>query len=377
MSEPVKDLELVGRLQGWLEGGLAQGPYTLQLSPTMACDLNCEFCRRQEQLKGFYGAQSEIANERYLKMVASALEMGAKVFIIKGGGEPLLRRSLLLELAPLIKRAGAYGNIVTNGTHLDEPLRRMFAACGWDDISISLDGPDAETHDRIRAKKGTFDRVMRHVDALNALKTALGAERPKLTFHCVLTKLNYDRFDRFIELAADKRAHRLELDSLSPRYASSRFLEMDEAATRDFLERLPRTIEALDRKGLSHNFGDFKKPEVVQRAATGAGLYEEASRKKGPAAARLPCYYPFYQASITPAGHIVPCCYAEETHRSETNLGRTDFRQAWLAGDPQRYRQSMQTGTMMPFCKDCTALYADNNARLRRWLIEEAQAHAR
>jgi MoaA/NifB/PqqE/SkfB family radical SAM enzyme len=359
----LKDLELVGRLQGWLDRGETPGPYTLQVQPTMACDLNCEFCRRQDQLESHYSERSDIPHDRFLKMVADALAMGARVVIVKGGGEPLLRRRLMKELAVLVKGAGAYGNVVTNGTHLDAQIRAAFIAEGWDDVSISLDGPDAATHDRIRAKPGTFERIMANVDALNAEKAAAGRTKPALTFHCVLTKLNWDKMEAFVALAKAKKARRLELDSLSPRYESSRFLEMDPVSTEGFLGRLPSFIKALDEAGLDHNFADFKRPEVVQRKAD--GLYEREG---------VPCYYPFYQASITPAGAIVPCCYAEETHRSRTDLRAVDFKTAWLEGDAKQYRDSMKTGEMMPFCRDCTFMYAENNAKLRRWLGEESHA---
>jgi MoaA/NifB/PqqE/SkfB family radical SAM enzyme len=361
----LKDHDLVGRLQGWLDRGEQPGPYTLQVQPTMACDLNCEFCRRQDQLESHYAEQSDIPHDRFLKMVGDALALGTRVVIVKGGGEPLLRRRLMIELAALVKAAGAYGNVVTNGTHLHAQVRAAFIETGWDDVSISLDGPDAATHDRIRTKPGTFERIMANVDALNAEKAAAGKTKPALTFHCVLTTLNWDKMEAFVALAKDKKARRLELDSLSPRYESARFLEMDAVSTEAFLGRLPSYIKALEAAGLDHNFGDFKRAEIVQRKAD--GLYA----RKG-----VPCYYPFYQASITPAGGIVPCCYAEETHTSKTNLRFVDFKTAWLEGDARAYRDGMKTGAMMPFCKDCTFMYAENNAKLRGWLDEE-KVHAR
>lgn len=359
----MKDHELVGRIRGWLERGETPGPYTLQVQPTMACDLNCEFCRRQDQLEDHYAREKDIPEDKFLAMIDQALGMGVKVVIVKGGGEPLLRRSLMLGIIERVKAAGAYGNVVTNGTHLDSILRGKMIERGWDDVSISLDGPDAATHDRIRAKPGTFERIMSNVDALNFER---GGRAPALTFHCVLTKLNFDKMEAFAELAAAKRARRLELDSMSPRYESSRFLEMDAASTDAFLRRLPSYLKALERAGLEHNFADFARPEVVQRKAE--GLYERSG---------VPCYYPFYQASITPAGSIVPCCYAEETHKSEANLRFAEFAQVWRHGDPKAYRESMVRGTMMPFCKDCTFMYAEKNAVIRGWLAEEESVRAR
>ena len=370
----MKNGELVGRLKAWIEKGERQGHYSLQLSPTMACDLNCIFCRRQDQLRDYYKDNTEIPNCRYLTMVRDALGLGAKVVIVKGGGEPLLRKSLLLALAPLIKEAGAFGNLVTNGTHLDDVMARAFVASGWDQITISLDGPDAETHDYIRAKAGAFDRIMDSIARLNAAKTAAGARLPILGFHCVITRRNYDRIDRLVELARSKGAGHVEFDSMSLRDEQARVLLMDQESTERFLDLVPRCVELLERFGMTHNLARFRRKEYVRREKVSVAAPSSPSgADAGPAAARLPCYYPFYQAAVTPGGSIVPCCYAEETHRSDSNLNDVPFAEAWFDGDPKRYRESMASGEMMPFCKDCTAMYADNNAEIRGWLREEAE----
>jgi MoaA/NifB/PqqE/SkfB family radical SAM enzyme len=367
----MKNGELVGRLRAWIEKGERQGPYSLQLSPTMACDLNCIFCRRQDQLREYYKANAEIPNCRYLTMVKDALALGVKVIIVKGGGEPLLRKSLLLELAPMVKKGGAFGNLVTNGTHLDDVMARAFVASGWDQITISLDGPDAETHDYIRAKEGAFDRIMASIDRLNAAKSRAGSKLPLLGFHCVITSRNYDRIDRLIELARAKGAGHVEFDSMSLRDEQARVLLMDSERTERFLDLVPHCLELLERYGMTHNLDRFRRKEYVSRAQDAAPLYKAAEGGAGAASTKLPCYYPFYQAAVTPGGSIVPCCYAEETHRSETNLNDVSFADAWFEGDPKRYRESMKSGEMMPFCKDCTAMYADNNAEIRGWLREE------
>jgi MoaA/NifB/PqqE/SkfB family radical SAM enzyme len=372
----MKNGELVGRLQAWIGRGERQGPYSLQLSPTMACDLNCIFCRRQDQLRDYYKTNAEIPNCRYLTMVKDALGLGVKVVIVKGGGEPLLRRSLLLELAPMVKKAGAFGNLVTNGTHLDDVLARSFVDCGWDQITISLDGPDAETHDFIRAKAGAFDRIMASIDRLNAAKSRAASKLPLLGFHCVITSRNYDKIDRLIEFAREKGAGHVEFDSMSLRDEQARTLLMDAASTERFVDAVPRCVELLERYGMTHDLGRFRRKEYVRRekVVVAAG---PAAADSAPAAAKLPCYYPFYQAAVTPGGSIVPCCYAEETHRSQTNLNDVGFAEAWFDGDAKRYRESMSSGEMMPFCKDCTAMYADNNAEIRGWLREEGEADAR
>ncbi|MDD5628401.1 MAG: radical SAM protein [Elusimicrobia bacterium] len=353
--------ELVERLRAWLERGQPQGPYSVHLSPTMACDLDCLFCRRQDGLNAFRKANTELSDERWLQVAEEALSMGARFVFIKGGGEPLLRRELMQRLIPLVKAKGACGHVVTNGTHIDEGLARLFAAARWDQVTISLDGPDPATHDFLRNKPGVFAEVMSGLARLRSAKAAAGSALPRLAFHCVLTSRNFDRMAELIELARGQGVEHIELDSMSLRDESARPLLMSPEAEQRFQELLPDCLKRLERHGLSHNFALFSRSGYVRR---------EAPAERCAAF----CYYPWYQASLTPGGSIVPCCYAEETHRSQDNLVSVAFRKAWEEGDCRQYRAAMAEGRLLPFCKDCTAMYADNNAELRRALGEADHA---
>ncbi len=371
-----EEAEMVSAIADWIEQGKPRGPFFLHLSPTMACNLNCLFCRRKDQMRGYYQNHREIPNERYLTMVQDALDMGVKAVTIKGGGEPLLRRSLMLKLVPLIKSRGVRGDLVTNGTHLNEEMRQTLVGCGWDRITISLDGSDAKTHDFLRDAPGTFALVLQALERLARLKKQRSARAPSVVFHCVLTNQNFAGLGAMIELAHQRGVERVELDSLSVRFDSNRELLMSDEDVKKFKALLPAWIAALKRRGLSHNFEQFASSEYIRRDKPGEDFYSGATRDGRSPAAFIPCYYPWYQASITPAGDLVPCCYAEEGHSSRANLNEVSFRQAWLEKDGQDYRAGMQSGAMMPFCRNCTAMYADHNNRLRRWLKERAHARA-
>jgi MoaA/NifB/PqqE/SkfB family radical SAM enzyme len=349
------DPDLLDRIRSWVQRGEPAGPYSLHLSPTMACDLDCLFCRGREAVQRHYAAEKDLPDETCIRLVRDALDLGAKVVTLKGGGEPLLRRDLVLELVPLVKSRGGCGFLVTNGTRLDAGLCAALAGSGWDQVLVSLDGPDAATHDGLRGRPGTFERVMEGVRSLNWAKERSGSRFPELAFHCVLTSRNHDRLLEFAELARACRAGRLELDSLSLRREEARSLLLDDGMVSELRRTLPECTELLDRSGISNNLAMFLKEGYVRRQGDGRSLYGSG----------VPCYYPFYQASVTPAGSIVPCCYAEETHRSSVDLHRTPFREAWFEGDPAEYRKCMLRGEMLPFCAECTAMYADNNARIR------------
>jgi MoaA/NifB/PqqE/SkfB family radical SAM enzyme len=385
-----KNEELVRRIGEWLRDGKAQGPYSLHLSPTMACNLNCVFCRRQDQMKAYYRSNKEVPDCKYVEIVREAIALGVRFVFFKGGGEPLLRRHLISQLVPMIKSAGVTGGIVTNGTRIDEDFARLLTKWEWDQLTFSLDGPDAATHDHVRVKSGTFQKIVDAVQLINKVKRETGSRYPQLLFHCVLTNKSYDRLEDYVELARLSGVEVVELDSMSVRDDSARQLLLSEAQEKEFQRLLPAAIARAERYGLRHNLNSFVKAEFVRRAPSaelrgqtaGQGpespvdapppLYAKAVAKAPESElTKVPCYYPFYQVSVVPGGSVVPCCYAEETHRSKSNMGKDSFTDAWLRGDPEEYRAAMRSGKMMPFCTHCTAMYAENNAEIRGWLREE------
>ena len=72
------------------------------------------------------------------------------------GGDPSLRP----DIADLINDARSLGlwiEVQTNGQQ--QPVPFLSALLSVNSVGVSLDGPDAETHDRFRDQPGNFDRV--------------------------------------------------------------------------------------------------------------------------------------------------------------------------------------------------------------------------
>ena len=75
------------------------------------------------------------------------------------GGEPLLRNDLFI-LARHARLRGLPIALATNGTLVTRGHARHIAREGFTRVSISLDGPDAETHDEFRRVRGAFDSAI-------------------------------------------------------------------------------------------------------------------------------------------------------------------------------------------------------------------------
>jgi len=158
---------------------------------TRSCHLNCKHCRGAAN-SGPYPDEftlDEIA--RVLDNVASKYEP----IIILTGGEPMTRPDLF-EIIKHSTRQGLRTVMATCGSKLDEVKARELKEAGIARISISLDGPDAESHDEFRGVKGAFE------SALAASGNAREAGLP-FQINTTVTRSNVGDLERILELAIE------------------------------------------------------------------------------------------------------------------------------------------------------------------------------
>lgn len=123
----------------------------LEITPDYRCNQRCLGC----------AVTGEEGPSRTTRELVQALIEGRQQGIEQlwiGGGEPTLRRDLL----PLIREARARGytriRLQTNAAMLAYPeVAARLAAAGVSEISVSIKGPDAATHDRMAQTQGAFD----------------------------------------------------------------------------------------------------------------------------------------------------------------------------------------------------------------------------
>lgn len=75
------------------------------------------------------------------------------------GGEPLLHPDVT-QFIKLFKERGSIVALNTNGWRLEERLEELVAS-GLDRLILSIDGANAETHDKIRGLPGSFAQIVR------------------------------------------------------------------------------------------------------------------------------------------------------------------------------------------------------------------------
>jgi uncharacterized Fe-S cluster-containing radical SAM superfamily protein len=94
--------------------------------------------------------------------------------VVLSGGEPTLHRDLV-PIARHVSRGGAETLLFTNGMRLADPaLSRSTAMAGVRRYEISIYGPDADSHDAITRRAGSFERTLRGLRTLSTLRQEFG-----------------------------------------------------------------------------------------------------------------------------------------------------------------------------------------------------------
>jgi radical SAM protein len=197
-----------------------QSPMLVIWEVTQACDLACVHCRASAQSERH---PAELTTEQGYRLLDEIRSFGEPLMVFTGG-DPLKRP----DLFDLIRHAVKIG-LRTNVTPSATPLLTAeaidgFKAAGIARMAISLDGPDAASHDDFRGIPGTFDRAMM------ALRHArdIGLDTQLQT---TVTRRNMGRLPEMAELAREVRTRMWSLFFL---IVTGRALEGDDLQAAEY-----------------------------------------------------------------------------------------------------------------------------------------------
>ncbi len=131
-------------------------PWAVLMDPTAACNLNCLGCWAEQ-----YNSSDELSKETLDRIINEGKELGTYMYIYSGG-EPLLRKGDLLDLAE--KHPECMFLAFTNGTLIDEKLAEELARVGNFTLAISIEG--FEEKNDLRRGQGTFKKILEGMEYL-------------------------------------------------------------------------------------------------------------------------------------------------------------------------------------------------------------------
>jgi AdoMet-dependent heme synthase len=139
-------------------------PHTLRMvawEVTRSCNLACGHCRASA-VRGPY--EGELDTKKCLRLLDEIAAVGKPVIILTGG-EPLLRPDIY-EIAAYGDQKGLRMVLATNGTLVTGEIAAKLIRSGIRRVSISIDGPEAESHDAFRGVPGAFAGAMTGIAAM-------------------------------------------------------------------------------------------------------------------------------------------------------------------------------------------------------------------
>jgi AdoMet-dependent heme synthase len=139
-------------------------PHTLRMvawEVTRSCNLACGHCRASA-IRGPY--EGELDTKKSLQLLDEIAAVGKPVVILTGG-EPLLRPDIY-EIAADGDRKGLRMVLATNGTLVTGEVAAKLIRSGIRRVSVSIDGPEAESHDAFRGVPGAFVGAMTGISAM-------------------------------------------------------------------------------------------------------------------------------------------------------------------------------------------------------------------
>jgi len=133
-----------------------QSPLLVIWEVTQACDLACAHCRDSVRAERH---QDELTTEEGRELLREIKGFGNPLMVFTGG-DPL-KRPDLYDLARYSVSVGLRSNVTLSATPLlTSDAIDEFQKCGISRMAISLDGPDAPTHDDFRQVEGTYECAM-------------------------------------------------------------------------------------------------------------------------------------------------------------------------------------------------------------------------
>jgi len=166
---------------------LRYGLYELTLRCNMRC-IHCGSSAGDERIK-------ELTTDEWNNVSKQLADMNCKEITLLGG-EPFLRKDWDI-IAKYIKDSGIKVTIMSNGYLINEKVIEKLRKIEPKVVSVSIDGSNPETHDKIRQLKGSFNRS---VDVISNLKKA-GIKTSVVTS---INKLNFNELPEIRSMLLNK-----------------------------------------------------------------------------------------------------------------------------------------------------------------------------
>jgi radical SAM protein with 4Fe4S-binding SPASM domain len=356
------------------EEGTANRIRQCSIRITDVCNLRCHTCGQWGD-HGFLRSCSlkdlksqEVTPERYIELLRDLKAHGHSPSVYLWGGEPMLYKGSV-DIIEEAARLSMAPSIATNGTGLVENAERLVNAPMFV-IQISVDGPDAETHNASRpgasASTDNFATINKAIDRISELRKEKKQRLPLLAALTTINNVNYDRLVDIYETFRDKV-------DVCVFYLA---WWIDEASAEQHSKDFEERFGSQPQKHFGW-IGSWRPPDYSVLSAQLKALSKAAAAMSGPAIIIMPpltepkdleeyytnhantfgfdrCVSIFSAVEINSNGDMSPC---RDYHDFVVgNVKDNTITELWNSEPYKKFRKSLSEKGLMPVCTRCCGL---------------------
>ncbi len=296
-------------------------PVLGEIALTYRCNNACRFCYagcgagtvRDLKTASPQTTRPERTTADYKRVIDIFADDAKIPFFSFTGGEPTLRDDLEELVAYSLSR-GLITNLVTNGTLIDDARAASLKAAGLGSAQVSIEAPDAETHDLLAGRSGAFAETLAGIAALRR------AGVPTQT-NTTITRANIDLVRAMpaflLSLGISRFAMNLFIPTIPGPWADKLFVPYEEIGP--YVDEVSKAARALDMTFFWYSPTPFCTYNPIAR---GHG------NKSCAAADGL--------ISVAPDGAILPCSSWDEPIG---NLFDQPFSALWFSERARFYKE--------------------------------------
>lgn len=359
--------EIIKGLYSWMCNKPAP-PLRVSIFLTNVCNLRCNMCGVPEACsEGRSRILDELKTEEWLPIIEDCAKTGVIEWWISGGGEPLVRRELTLEIIRAIKRYSPASEVVltTNGTRFNEETINKLVELKLDKIQFSLDSHISEIHNRIRNVPGTFEKVTSAIHRFSQLKAEYDTDKPWLTVNSILNALNYDQLVEFIKFGKRIGVEHIYVTPLRiTEDTRDKIKSIGLALTAEQKEVVFKHAEVARKFGEGRGIGfeflvnrdleDIPEREIRKKYKNGGVIGpKKKNRSKDIPFLNLRCYEPWYNFAIDAFGNPGPCVTSSKGN-PEYSLKHNKLKDVWYGDYFNKVRSRLLGNKLLGVCAHCT-----------------------
>jgi MoaA/NifB/PqqE/SkfB family radical SAM enzyme len=172
--------------------------YTIAIEPNNICNLRCEMCPYQRMKR----AKTTMAMPLFKKVVKQAKELGVETIMLSQYNEAFSDKEIF-ERFQFVRDSKLKSLIYSNGTLLNEEMRKKILKTPPDILRFSVDGVKKETFESIR-KGANFEKVVGNIISLYNERNKAGLKLPAIEVYFTILEKNRKEAKPFLKFWKNK-----------------------------------------------------------------------------------------------------------------------------------------------------------------------------